>query len=554
MIVEKIDVLVIGGGVTGCYVASKLKKRFEMKRIILIEASKTLGGRLYSEEFDKKKMTMDDEIGGLHFIPTAHWETEELLKKAKARTTTIVHDERKNMFSYQGKSYRESDVKFPCSGRWKGKHPKEMETFALIMWKKADKNRKDPFLSHLLRKMNLRAFFKRFAGANDQEFDFWTIFRGAEKYDNDNISAAHWVQMMKIGKTLKQHSFVKHGYGAIANKLVEDAEVDVRLQCKATFCENTVTGKYFVQTNNPKFTFIADQVFVCLTVPQIHGLGLTKHISAARKLALNAVKTTSIFRIKLAFKKYWWHPHGFSGKTTITDKDIRSIHYENDDIVIHAEGKYADFWERKFRDKNQVSIYNEVWDQMKRIHKEMGIDTIPEPKWKSCSWAYWPHNHAWGTDAEPNARACMNLLAEGNKDGSKIFICGEAYSDMQGWVEGCFHSANAALNDFDQRNSVDLERKSETPEERLPVIENEMSEESCCTCCCGEVQSEELVVSDSDSYSVQIYDDVEEREVREEGETFRRSSCFCSGGCCSDGDEEEYSQSEDSMLDEPILI
>ena len=65
-----------------------------------------------------------------------------------------------------------------------------------------------------------------------------------------------------------------------------------------------------------------------------------EHISPARRQALSAVKTTSIFRINLAFKEDWWHPHGLNGKKTTTDKDIRSIHYyDDDDILIHTEGK-----------------------------------------------------------------------------------------------------------------------------------------------------------------------------------------------------------------------
>ena len=93
----------------------------------------------------------------------------------------------------------------------------------------------------------------------------------------------------------------------------------------------------------------------------------------------------------------------------------------------------------------QVMV-NEAMNQIRELH---GRDDIPEPyvTWYK-DWTMDPYGggyHAW--KANYDIQEVMQYMRNPDKAES-IFICGEAYSDQQGWVEGAFCVAENMLEDF----------------------------------------------------------------------------------------------------------
>ena len=93
----------------------------------------------------------------------------------------------------------------------------------------------------------------------------------------------------------------------------------------------------------------------------------------------------------------------------------------------------------------QVMV-NEAMNQIRELH---GLDTIPEPyvTWYK-DWTMDPYGggyHAW--KANYDIQEVMQYMRNPDKAES-IFVCGEAYSDQQGWVEGAFCVAENMLEDF----------------------------------------------------------------------------------------------------------
>jgi hypothetical protein len=82
---EDCDVLIVGGGITGIYLASLLEKQKSGKKVIVVEALPRLGGRLL--EFNTEKASFD--LGG-QFLSTQHSRALGLLKELGFYTRSVA--------------------------------------------------------------------------------------------------------------------------------------------------------------------------------------------------------------------------------------------------------------------------------------------------------------------------------------------------------------------------------------------------------------------------------------------------------------------------------
>ena len=86
---------------------------------------------------------------------------------------------------------------------------------------------------------------------------------------------------------------------------------------------------------------------------------------------------------------------------------------------------------------------------VREVHESQGIpkDAIPEPLWEKCIWKYWSSgSHKWKKDCDVHKQ--IEMIGDGTTDESGVFIVGDAFSDMQGWVEGAINTCNVAYQKF----------------------------------------------------------------------------------------------------------
>lgn len=184
------------------------------------------------------------------------------------------------------------------------------------------------------------------------------------------------------------------------------------------------------------------------------------------------------FKILMGFEYPWWRELGIFSGHSITDLPLRQCYYfgtdeQNDHSLLL--GSYGDmetetFWKvlsedrvlftvrptksaslAELRELNDVQatrmMVNEVMNQLREVH---GPDVnIPEPyvTWFK-DWTDEPFGagyHAW--KAGYNVKNVMEYMRRPMPD-EQIHICGEAYSDQQGWVEGAFCVAEKMLQEY----------------------------------------------------------------------------------------------------------
>ncbi len=182
------------------------------------------------------------------------------------------------------------------------------------------------------------------------------------------------------------------------------------------------------------------------------------------------------YKILMGFENAWWKPLGIDSGHSITDLPMRQCYYfGTDEQNGHSMllGSYGDmstetFWkalsddsrlfqprlnrmamsneELQFLESIQASelMVKEVVAQLKEVH---GMD-IPEPyvTWFR-DWTDDPFGagyHAWKAGYQVN-KVMPYMRKPLHKE--DIHICGEAYSDLQGWIEGAFCEAEKMLEE-----------------------------------------------------------------------------------------------------------
>lgn len=184
------------------------------------------------------------------------------------------------------------------------------------------------------------------------------------------------------------------------------------------------------------------------------------------------------FKILMGFTHPWWKELGIDSGHSITDLPMRQCYYfgtdtENDNSMLL--GSYGDmetetFWKalsddkilfevkaaksaslKELRQLNDVQatkmMVGELMNQLRELH---GPDvTIPEPYVTYFKdWTDEPFGagyHAW--KAGFSVKNVMQYMRKPVVD-EQIHICGEAYSDQQGWVEGAFCEAEKMLQEY----------------------------------------------------------------------------------------------------------
>lgn len=219
-------------------------------------------------------------------------------------------------------------------------------------------------------------------------------------------------------------------------------------------------GIILAELENGKF-IKAKQVVIGTTAKELASIdGVNDLISKERQDAISGCKPIALFKCFLHFPTPWWTDHGFtSGKSTCYDKSRQVHYYDGTDLLVYCSDgdstgtvgdTYASDWQRMILEHGSQHAFEKMFEQIKTMHIKMGVpeDQIPLPNYDQCVHAYWPSgSHKWKTGVD--VRNAVSLIPDGQSDGSNIFIVGEAFSAVQGWVQGAIQTCDIAFEKMD---------------------------------------------------------------------------------------------------------
>ena len=267
---------------------------------------------------------------------------------------------------------------------------------------------------------------------------------------HENPSAAGWmltwVTMLQMSPQLRG---VRGGMERITEQMlarVKGNGIEVRLHhplLAVTPGERKVTLVF----NTGEFT--ADHVILAIPPYPLRAVhGLPDDIRAL----LHAVLRLPLLKCFFVVKDPWWHED--TPNRGIGDFPARELHYyrqgDRGNVMVYADRPCLNFWGRYVRpgyhDRAQINGDPEL---PRAFARRMKIDPAAVLAYGIRDWGRAPYGgagHLWRPGFEPwEVSARLEAFSLTGRGPANVHICGEAFSDFQGFMEGALRSAHSAL-------------------------------------------------------------------------------------------------------------
>jgi len=490
------DVAIIGGGVSGLFSALRLKENNCDLKVAVFESDDHVGGRLVSIPAPLTDNRIITEFGGMRFPNTFHF-TNKIVNELELEKIKFPVDNDANPFYVRGKNGKLRSLKNPkrakeifnmrnvssgdiCSGLF-------ISLLAHLGWEK------EPPTNQLGRH-ELRIFLKTVRLDEDGEL---STSAGTGEFLSEMSMYQLWLKVYGL-EALKYQVAISGYFSPWGDWNAVDALVDnlsdfgpdvtyFRLKdgyqslvkkMKEKFCD--MGGEVFLGKKLRSFSKRGNNTFyldfgednplvarnLVLAMPQ-------KCLSSIRSASLGApevqrmiqsVKPQPFFKLFLCYDQVWWDK-SLAGRS-ITTLPIRQCYYWQVDeetgravIMFYDDGSNPEFWSAILdRDRDpevqDTWVGNRVADNVKleahrQFAKLQGIDpdTVAKPYAASC--ASWNSEDKFGGGVnfwlpKVDSQEIIDAIIQPIPD-ARLFICGSAYSNYQGWVEGALETADSML-------------------------------------------------------------------------------------------------------------
>jgi monoamine oxidase len=457
------DVAIVGGGVAGCYCAYRLSAMFPDRRIGLFESASRLGGRLDSRFVSGVDTAV--ELGGA-FVTDLHETTLALLQRLGLPLTPVRWSRR---FSFM-RGRRVTDRSYRCEPETnpyafapaeRGRSPADILRGALqtIVPEVASLWPLDRGASREAARYMQQV---RFDGRLLDDWDIEDMLRevvSGEAYASflagfgsganfRNASAYDAIRTL-MGEMAPQAPFiVAGGFQQLPMELARRSRAEVHTAARLQAIANDGGGVLLGFESGG--TIGADKIILALPPHALAAIELGAAAREAFGAMISRVSPVSAFKLFLSFERPWWRALNASPKLGIavsyTDQPMQQCYYydhcgEGPALLLaaFADDASASFW--RALPEGEEGMIDAALAQLRAMHPQADIAAPIEAlaRFWPAAWHSWkPGARSWNTARE----------ALGPHLGLPVFVCGEAWSEHQGWVEGALTSAESLLREF----------------------------------------------------------------------------------------------------------
>lgn len=457
---EEYDIIILGGGIAGIYTLYQLIKNphFSQKRILLLEKSERLGGRIYSTNPYKNHPEDVIEAGAGRFSQKhilLHQLIKELNLENKIEKTTSkseyypIHPETnidfilqnenilqplKNIILYDKPKITELILKVIIYSKFE--NPDYLRSVSFVEYAKGILTKEEiqqiqdgfGYYSELVI-MNTYDAIHLMENLNPDN-DFYILNGGLTQINERMIDF--------VIKTQKKNPF------KINQKV---------MNIRQLFSQNdnekeNKQEKYEIQTQNKKY--ITETIICALPKNVLEKISFFKPVYPF----LSKIKCSPLCRIYSRFSTTTTTPQNkiwfYNLPKLTTNNHLRiviPINKEKGIIMIsYTDNKFADYWYKIYK-KDGMKILNEKLK--KEIEQSTGIIIPREPLqtnvyYWGCGVGYW----GIGANSKEISQKMIQPFINETKinDMKHIFCCGEHYSEKnQQWIEGALETSTKVL-------------------------------------------------------------------------------------------------------------
>jgi monoamine oxidase len=213
-----------------------------------------------------------------------------------------------------------------------------------------------------------------------------------------------------------------------------------------------------IATGARQRTVVARRLILALPAAAVARLAPRTPLARVESFRRDATASQAVplAHLMLAYERPWWTEFGFRSGRSTTDLPIQSFFYLGGSLAMigYSSAEAVEYWDAYLPDLAErddpeplevpAPMLRELTRQVAELH---GTD-VPDPTWTALmdwrSGLYGAASHRWAVGARsweviPRMRRPTPELP--------IHVCGEAWSDIQGWTEGALRSAERVLRD-----------------------------------------------------------------------------------------------------------
>jgi monoamine oxidase len=204
---------------------------------------------------------------------------------------------------------------------------------------------------------------------------------------------------------------------------------------------------------------VADKVVLAMPKAPLDELVYNSPFLQGTTLDKNLGKVTPIkmSRIFMTFPRAWWNDQGIQGGRSLTDLPVNQVYYYGQDgdvrpyVQAYVDGDKADYLEGLQNPGNpgvgeKLCVTPQLAAELHSELEELHGRQIPAPDgFLYKCWGdkfFGGATHAWNKGSNP-VQTSQQMIAP--LDGMPLYVCGEAFSLKQGWIEGALQTSEQVL-------------------------------------------------------------------------------------------------------------
>ncbi|TAL50854.1 MAG: FAD-binding protein [Methylovulum sp.] len=449
MTTPEYDLAVVGGGVAGLYCAMHAASD---RRVALFEGSHRFGGKLETVSMQG----FDAEYGAMRFDPIRQFRMGELIDELGIETLSFpeyssppaqqcrlnyhLDADEQNLTTLELYKFAIQRVLDVSEAQMLALSEKQLESirrervfFGRPLWEQGLWNALGRVISHnALRYIVMEGSFFHFIHENPGAAA-WMIT---------------WVKMLQMSPNLRT---IRHGMQSLTGTMLErlqQRDADIHRAHVLTALERYDRERVRLHFSEGQ-TCIAKHVVLAL--PE-HCLSRVGGLPPGVRAMFGSVLDIPLLKCFFVVEDPWWDediPH-----LDMPNLPAREIHYQKRDgkglVMVYADRPYLGFWSQYLR-KGYETRAEIDGDQglPQAFSRFIGIDPERIVSYGVRHWGVEPYGaacHLWKPGIKSWAvQEKMAAFALERNGPANVHICGEAFSDYQGFIEGALRTAHEVM-------------------------------------------------------------------------------------------------------------